>query len=251
MFQIWLVGVPSSQLLCPFDVILSFLNKFFAFWHTMSQPQNRFLQAALGFLLLLSLTFLVENVIQNPRSRHKALIAPTLLLPPKPSQKTQLHPSVSFCFFNIIWLHHILAVARGIIDLHCGMRTLSCGMWDLVPCQGSNQGPLPWELGVLATGSPQKSSYLFISIFMQIYRKPGTHANTSCFNSPEFILAFSHSTKHSSPIVRNMAHAIDCHSMLSQPQQFSHTYYAFLILLRLRDCTGLAPMWTSSSPHLS
>ena len=48
-----------------------------------------------------------------------------------------------------------------------------------------------------------------------------------------------------------MAHAIDCHSMLSQPQQFSHTYYAFLILLRLRDCTGLAPMWTSSSPHLS
>ena len=30
-------------------------------------------------------------------------------------------------------------------------------MWDLVPDQGWNLGPLHWELGVLATGAPGKS----------------------------------------------------------------------------------------------
>ena len=33
--------------------------------------------------------------------------------------------------------------ACGIFD--CGMQTLSCGIWELFPNQGSNPGPLHWE----------------------------------------------------------------------------------------------------------
>ena len=41
--------------------------------------------------------------------------------------------------------------------LSCSMWTLSCGMWDLVPCPGIKPGPLHWECGLLATGPPGKS----------------------------------------------------------------------------------------------
>ena len=44
------------------------------------------------------------------------------------------------------------------------MQILSCGMWDLVPDQGLNQGPLDWEHGVLATGSPEKSLHFHFFI---------------------------------------------------------------------------------------
>ena len=40
-------------------------------------------------------------------------------------------------FFLFIWLHQAFVAARGIF---------SCGMWDLVPDQGSHLGPLPWSL---------------------------------------------------------------------------------------------------------
>ena len=33
-------------------------------------------------------------------------------------------------------------MARGILDLHRGMGTLGCGMWDLVPQPGIEPGPL-------------------------------------------------------------------------------------------------------------
>ena len=39
----------------------------------------------------------------------------------------------------------------------CDMQTLSCSMWDVVPDQESNLGPLHWELRVLVTGLPGKS----------------------------------------------------------------------------------------------
>ena len=39
---------------------------------------------------------------------------------------------------------------------------LSWSMWDLVPDQGSNLGPLHWELRVLATGPPGKSQQFLI-----------------------------------------------------------------------------------------
>ena len=34
----------------------------------------------------------------------------------------------------------------------CGIRTLSCGMWDLVPRPGTKPRPLDWGCSVLATG---------------------------------------------------------------------------------------------------
>ena len=42
---------------------------------------------------------------------------------------------------------------------------LSCGMWDLVPRQGSNLGPLHWEHRVLATGPPRKSHHILFIIY--------------------------------------------------------------------------------------
>ena len=69
--------------------------------------------------------------------------------------------SLSFFFFFeylFIWLCWILVATHGIFS--CSMRTLSCGMWDLVPWQGVEPGPP--VLGclhgsVLATGPPGKS----------------------------------------------------------------------------------------------
>ena len=40
-----------------------------------------------------------------------------------------------------------------------GMHTLSCSMWDLVPDQGIDPGPLHWECR-LATGPSGKSPLL-------------------------------------------------------------------------------------------
>ena len=47
-------------------------------------------------------------------------------------------------------------------------KVFSCGMWDLVPCPGTERGPLCWELRVLASGpagnaatSYLKKDYLF------------------------------------------------------------------------------------------
>ena len=37
------------------------------------------------------------------------------------------------------------------------MRTVSCGMWDLVPWPGTEPGSLRWDLTVLTTGPPGKS----------------------------------------------------------------------------------------------
>ena len=52
----------------------------------------------------------------------------------------------------------MLVAARWIFNLHFGgMKTLSCGRWDLVPWPGLKLGPLHWECAVLATGPPWKS----------------------------------------------------------------------------------------------
>ena len=57
----------------------------------------------------------------------------------------------------------VLVVACGISHLHCGIWNLlvacvisSCSIWALVPNQGLNPSPLNLELGVLATGPPEK-----------------------------------------------------------------------------------------------
>ena len=78
-----------------------------------------------------------------------------------PRQYQSLQPQagdslVSTCHFKKIFLFTYLAA----LDPSCGMQDLSCGMWDLVPDQGSNLGGLPWELRVPVTGSPGKSLYV-------------------------------------------------------------------------------------------
>ena len=65
---------------------------------------------------------------------------------------------IRFYFFKrnlFIWLCWVLVVARGIFS--CGLQTLSCLRWDLVPWPGSE--PRPPALGAqsLTTGAPGKS----------------------------------------------------------------------------------------------
>ena len=48
-----------------------------------------------------------------------------------------------------IWLQDLFLVATHVI--------FSYGIWDQFPDQGLNQGPLPWDHGVLAIGPPGKS----------------------------------------------------------------------------------------------
>ena len=48
----------------------------------------------------------------------------------------------------------------------CGIRTLSCSIWDLLPEPGSNLGPLHWECEVSATGPPGKSPKFFSVIYI-------------------------------------------------------------------------------------
>ena len=70
-----------------------------------------------------------------------------------------------YFIYLFIWLQQVLVVACGIFS--CSLQTLSCGMWDLVPGEGSNPGPLQWEWGVLATGQPGKChrrQVLFVSV---------------------------------------------------------------------------------------
>ena len=59
-----------------------------------------------------------------------------------------------FLFLKTTYLSRVLVAAWGIFS--CGMWTIRCSMWDLVPWPGIEQGnPLHWERGVLA-GPPGK-----------------------------------------------------------------------------------------------
>ena len=51
----------------------------------------------------------------------------------------------------------------GIVSCH--LQSLSCGVWDLVPTQGSNPGLLHWEPGVLATEPPGISP---LTLFLRV-----------------------------------------------------------------------------------
>ena len=52
---------------------------------------------------------------------------------------------------------------RRVGSLSYGMRTPSCGMWDLVPQRGTEPRHLTLEVGVLAAGPPGKS---LIEVFL-------------------------------------------------------------------------------------
>ena len=64
---------------------------------------------------------------------------------------------LGFQFLSMFFLKIVF-----IDSLPCAELSYSCGMWDLVPCQGLNLGPLHWEYGVLATGPPGKPIFIFL-----------------------------------------------------------------------------------------
>ena len=49
------------------------------------------------------------------------------------------------------------------LGLSCGIWTVSCGMWDLIPWPHIEPWPLHWESGVSATGPPGKCPLCGIS----------------------------------------------------------------------------------------
>ena len=75
----------------------------------------------------------------------------------------------------IFLINLFLCIYLAVPSCGCGMRTLSCSMWNWFPDQGSNPGPLHWEHRVLATGPPGKSpghTFKLTSLFSEMY---GTH----------------------------------------------------------------------------
>ena len=61
------------------------------------------------------------------------------------------------CIYSFCWPRSSLQHAW----FSCSIRTLSCGMWDLVPW-GIEPGALHWDHGVLVTGSPGESLGAFM-----------------------------------------------------------------------------------------
>ena len=62
---------------------------------------------------------------------------------------------LKYIFIYLIWPNLVLLAAHGILDLHCSMRTLSLGMWDLVPWPGIQPRPPAmgsWRLSLWAIG---------------------------------------------------------------------------------------------------
>ena len=74
-------------------------------------------------------------------------------------KKLAHHPEIFFIPFSKKKTH-LFIHSFGCAGSSCIMRTLNCGMWDLVPCP-RNLGLLHWDKGILATGSPGKSLILF------------------------------------------------------------------------------------------
>ena len=68
---------------------------------------------------------------------------------------------IGFSFFlKIIYLAGwVLVAARGICSLHCGVQTLSCGMWDLVPVAGIEPRPPALEAWSLSHWTTKGSLY--------------------------------------------------------------------------------------------
>ena len=103
-----------------------------------------------------------------------------------------MHMFTMFFFkkiFNLfIWLHWVLVVAHGNLDLRCRIGifsccvwALSCSVWDLVPWPGGEPRPLHWECGVLATGPPGKSlSVLCIWVYLRLQVSTASKFRLNC-----------------------------------------------------------------------
>ena len=52
------------------------------------------------------------------------------------------HNEGIWIFFKVRPLKWFIIIYLAAPGITCGLRTLSCGMWDLVPCPGIKSGPL-------------------------------------------------------------------------------------------------------------
>ena len=52
------------------------------------------------------------------------------------------HNEGIWIFFKVCPLKWFIIIYLAAPGITCGLRTLSCGMWDLVPCPGIKSGPL-------------------------------------------------------------------------------------------------------------
>ena len=73
-------------------------------------------------------------------------------------------------FFNIYLTVPVLSYNTQDLRFLLHVQTHNCGVWDLVPDQGSNLGRLHWECGILATELIGKSpSIEFDTLSISIY----------------------------------------------------------------------------------
>ena len=67
--------------------------------------------------------------------------------------------------YLFIWLHSVLVAAHGIFS--CSMRTLSCGMWDVVPWQGIEPRPAALEKWSLSHSTAREVPHLPFKIKLE------------------------------------------------------------------------------------
>ena len=75
-------------------------------------------------------------------------------LPPSSLENNNFYCFIKKIFFVSIWLCQVLVMT-------CRIK---------FPDQGSNLGPLPWELGILTTGPPEKSLPPLMKIYVTALR---------------------------------------------------------------------------------
>ena len=75
-------------------------------------------------------------------------------------------------FFKYIFIYLVvlfLVVAHRIFHLHCGMRSLSCSLWDLLIVLWSGIEPRPLALGAQVLSHWTTSKVLFFFVFLKSF----------------------------------------------------------------------------------
>ena len=78
------------------------------------------------------------------------------------------HNEGIWIFFKVCPLKWFIIIYLAAPGITCGFRTLSCGMWDLVPCPGIKSGPPAlgeWSVSLWTTWEiPKESGFLMTSM---------------------------------------------------------------------------------------
>ena len=86
----------------------------------------------------------------------------------------------------IFYLHRVLVATHRIFDLRCSMQTLSCGTWDLVPCQRSNSRPVPLH----HQGSPNNIIFWLLLRLLLSQESCISLIQCLCFFDSDLILSY-------------------------------------------------------------